>query len=209
MVNRHHQGPMRNRCRRWGLPIAVMAAVVGLTAAGLAISNLTISHADDGILTDVQTAASLKTKLAVEQQRDAAQQAARGLPQPPKDPRRGSGTQPAVAPWPTGIFEQRQAPFSSALYRITNHWQGKIGDEFVTVYAGAKTADPTQGVVVVLTTSAIDLSDRTLQTGGLYLTAEKLGALKLVAAQGTRLTLVTPGGKNYVFDLANRGLAAQ
>lgn len=203
MMQRRHTSRLR---------IVVIGAAVGLTVAALGITmNLTtISHADEGILSDVQTAASLKTKLAVEQQREAAQQAARGLPRPPKDPRLGAGTQPAVVPpLPTGVFESSQTPFSAALYRISNHWRGKIGDEYVTVYAGAKTADPTQGVVVVLTTSAIDLADRTAQTGGLYLTAEKLGGLKLVAAQGTRLTLITSGGNNYLFDLANRGLVAQ
>ena len=206
MVDRHHLGELsRTRTVR----VAATGVLAGLvvTAVVLAAGTLrTTSHAGDGTLSDVQTATSLRTKLAVEQQLQAAQEAARARPQPAKDPRRGVATLPSPAPWPSGIFETPQAPFSPALYRIANQWQGRIGDEFVQVYAGAKTADPTQGVIVVLTTSAIDLSDRTAQTGGFYLTTEKLGALRIVSATGTSLALVTPGGMQFVFDVASRAL---
>lgn len=109
-------------------------------------------------------------------------------------------------PWPSGIFERSQAPFSATLYQITNQWQGQIGSEFVRVYAGAKTADPTQGIIVVLTTSTVDLADHTRQTGGLFLTPDKLGALRIVSANGPQLTLVTPGGRQFMFDAAARTL---
>ena len=61
----------------------------------------------------------------------------------------------------------------------------------------------------MLTTSAIDLSNRTSQTGGFYLTPEKLGALRIVSADGTHLTLATPSGKRFAFDVISRVLLAQ
>jgi len=210
LVDRHNQRELRATRRSLRLAAASVVGGIALTTVVLAVTaERSASHAGDGTLSDVQTAASLKMKLAVEHQLGAAQEAARKLLPPPKDPKRGVAVVPSPGPWPSGIFESPQAPFTPALYRISNQWQGRIGDEFVQVFAGAKTADPSQGVVVVLTTSAIDLSNRTPQTGGFYLTPEKLGALRIVSADGTHLTLATPSGKRFAFDVISRVLLAQ
>jgi hypothetical protein len=196
---------MRTAAKLFVATFAGLALAIGI----LFVGDRTIAHADNGTLSDVQTAASLQQKLATEQRIAAAQAAARNLVQPTKNPRRPSGPPATPQPWPTGIFESAQAPFSTALYVITNQWQARIGDEYIQIYAGAKTADPTQGVIVVLTTSAIDLSDHSAQTGGVYVTTEKLGALRIASASGTRLSITTPGGKTFVFDAVTRSLAAQ
>ncbi|MDP9253053.1 MAG: hypothetical protein M3O80_08605, partial [Chloroflexota bacterium] len=126
-------------------------------------------------------------------------------PQPIKAPK--PATKNVTVPWPGGIFESAQAPFPPALYRIQNQWQGQIGSEYVQVFAGAKGSDSEQGVIVVLTTSVTDLTDHSRQTGGLYLTPGRFGNVHISAATGTELTLATPDGKTFRFDVASRLLA--
>ena len=181
----------------------ILLATAACTGLLLATGSL-VTHGDQGVLSDVQTAASLKQKLAVESQEAQVQAAARNAPQPAKNPKT---PRPAATPepWPTGIFETPQAPFSTSLYQITNQWQGRIGDEFVQVYAGARTADPSQGVLVVLTTSALDLSDHTTTSGGFYPLVAS-GSLRIVAGDASGLSISSARGLAFTFDLKTRAL---
>jgi hypothetical protein len=178
--------------------LAALAVVAGAAALASAV------RADDGILTPEQARVSREAKLAVEQQMRLTQDAAQAAPRAPKVDHGPSS--PTVAPLPTGLFQTGQAPFSSRLYKIENQWQGVIGSELIRVYAGAKTADPSQGVLVILTNDVKDLSDRTPQSGGLVLSPGRSGGFRIVSAEGTRLTLTNPGGQTFVFDVATRSL---
>lgn len=106
------------------------------------------------------------------------------------------------APWPSGIFESRQAPFPAALYTITNQWQDVVSGMHVQVYAGAETSALSQGLVVVRTISP-DL--RMVQTAT-YRTAISDGALHIVASHGDQLTLTATKGASFIFDVVSRTL---
>lgn len=99
-------------------------------------------------------------------------------------------------PWPEGIFETRQAPLSR-LYVIENHWNRERGSSHLKVYAGALATDPSQGLVVVTVTSA----DLKQQQQEVFLTSERAGALRVVAARGAVLSLVSERGQNFTFDI--------
>lgn len=103
-------------------------------------------------------------------------------------------------PWPSGIFASGQAPLPSGLYSMTNLWQGVLNDEHVQVYAGSKTTDPSQGLVIVLTTSF----DLRRSASELFETPSKRGALHIMVVRGTRLYLVSADGTPFVFDISIR-----
>lgn len=109
------------------------------------------------------------------------------------------------APWPSGIFERSQAPLPASLYTITNQWQNDVGGRHVQVYVGAETPFPSQGVVIVQTTS-LDLQTVRTMT---YLTPVTSGRLRIVAAQGSQLTLTAASGTSYVFDVVARTLLSK
>lgn len=177
--------------------------VLGAAVLGVA-SVADLAHGEDDTLTPEQARVSRETKLAVERQMQLEQEAALAAPRPPKV-NRGPST-PVAPSFPTGIFQTGQAPFSAKVFRIENQWQGTIGDEFVRVYAGVKADDTAQGVLVVLTSDARDLSDRTAQTGGVLLAPSRAGPLRIAEAEGTRLTVTNPAGEIFVFDVPMRSL---
>ncbi len=113
--------------------------------------------------------------------------------------------QTTPAPWPSGIFERSQAPLPASLYTITNQWQNDVGGRHVQVYVGSETPFPSQGVVIVQTTS-LDLQTVRTMT---YLTPVTSGRLRIVAAQGSQLTLTAASGTSYVFDVVARTLLSK
>ncbi|MCW5852177.1 MAG: hypothetical protein KIT87_19040 [Anaerolineae bacterium] len=124
--------------------------------------------------------------------------AARSLPTTPP------GTKAVIPtdlpkPFPTGIIESGLAPFPGSVYRFENQWQDLIGNELVHVYAGALRSDPSQGVLIVLG----NLPDGSggIRRGDFYLAPAKLGALRIVAADGTRLTVQAPDGPLWGVDI--------
>jgi hypothetical protein len=100
-------------------------------------------------------------------------------------------------PWPEGIFETGQAPFPSSLY---HQWQANLREAHVQVYAGSEADDASQGVVVVRVTS-LDLKTFTSDA---YRTPIKAGSVRIVGAEGERLTLAATGGTKFLFDVALR-----
>jgi hypothetical protein len=99
-----------------------------------------------------------------------------------------------------GIVENSQAPFPAGSYRIENQWQELIDGQWVQVYAGSLYADPREGVILVVVSSA-DWSSSTL---AVTYKAGTVGALKIVAAKGTTLSIQSSGGATLRFDARAR-----
>jgi hypothetical protein len=64
------------------------------------------------------------------------------------------------------------------------------------VYAGLAKTEPGQGIVIVWTIGRNECS--------LYRTPIRAGSLRVVGAEGERLTLATPSGATFVFDVPRR-----
>jgi hypothetical protein len=143
---------------------------------------------------------SLEEKLEIVERESQARALAQALDIP--KPLGAAAAAPTAAPEverPAGIFEDVQGPFSSQELVVANAWQGQIDGEWVQVYAGALTDDPTQGVVVVLVAGQPGAA-----SGSQHLTPAKAGAVRIVAAEGTRLTLEAADGTRFTFDAATR-----
>lgn len=114
-------------------------------------------------------------------------EASTALPSAPRTPA-GAGT----------VVESGLAPFAGSLYTFENRWFKPSGDADLVVYAGAERADPLQGLV------AVRLIRRTLGPAALYRTPTRAGAVRVAAADGERLTLVSRSGTRFVFDVSSR-----
>lgn len=123
-----------------------------------------------------------------------------------RQPKPGAAeARPAFAPdgpWPTGIFEEGQAPFPASAVTVSNQWQGRLNGDYVRVYAGSLPNDPAQGVVIV---SVVSADQEPVSTEWLK-TPEKVGALRVVAAHHTQLTLESTTGLSFTFDVQTRSL---
>jgi hypothetical protein len=107
---------------------------------------------------------------------------------------------PAPLPsWPEGIFETGQAPLPG-IYQIYNQWQTESDGNHIQVYAGSLKSDAEQGLVVVHVTP----HDLKSSTTDVYLTSSKAGPLRIVNAEGQRLTLLSRKGNVSSFDVAAR-----
>jgi hypothetical protein len=96
------------------------------------------------------------------------------------------------------IVESGQAPFPGSLYTFENRWYEATGKGDVVVYAGAERDDPAQGLV------ATRLSGVTPGPAAVYRTPVRSGAVRIVGAEGKRLSLVSSGGARLVFDVSSQ-----
>lgn len=96
--------------------------------------------------------------------------------------------------WPTGIFEDSEAPAPGVVFLGNNRWVGKIGDHYVAVHAGRSGEDPTTGRVLAVSSHG-DMDGYTLDLPG-------TGALTVIAAVGPVVTLKDEDGRLYVLAAA-------
>ncbi len=145
---------------------------------------------------DAALGASLQEKLGAMQtmqaERDGARAAALDKPADLCAQRPVAG-QSADLPRLTGIIEGEMAPFRAEDVLILNQWQENIAGRWVHVYAGRLGNDPAQGVVIVTVEGSAD--------GGRFPAPLAGGALRIVAAQGARLTLQDEAGALLYFDV--------
>ncbi len=111
---------------------------------------------------------------------------------PPRLPPRGQEPPPL-----TGILDIRQNPFAPQTYVIENAWQVLNGEVLTQVYAGSLVSDPTQGIVIERRLRWPE--QRELMVNA-HPTPKKEGAVRIVAAQQRRLTLLTAKGTRLGFD---------
>lgn len=113
----------------------------------------------------------------------------------PRRPDRPSG--PSVlrdSRWPTGIFDDGEFP--SPDYRFVNRWTGRVHGRHVTVYAGSYARHPSRGLVLVMTAS-LDLQDVEARE---YPSPPGVGPVRIVARDGTTITLRGDAGRAVTFD---------
>jgi hypothetical protein len=139
-------------------------------------------------------------KLTLEYQIEQTRNAALAGTLPPTN---AKGAPPTLVstepPWPTGIIEDGESPFSAS-FVFKNRWQQVVGGQRIIVFAGSKKSDPSQGVVVVWEIS----TDQVNSVNNVYPTSIRDGALRIVAATGLRLTLAGAGGRPFYFDAPSR-----
>lgn len=107
----------------------------------------------------------------------------------PVQPSPGDNAPPYVPK--EGIFEPAEDILAE--WDFVNYWVGHVRDQWVSVYAGSQDADPTQGGVVVAPYGP--------PPGQFLPTPVAAGSVKIVSAQGTRLTLLAADGTTVVFDV--------
>jgi hypothetical protein len=92
----------------------------------------------------------------------------------------------------TGIIERPAVALSQA-FIINNAWQELIDSHYITVFAGALSNDPDQGVLVIYD----DSNDKYT----IYTSPSKDGSFRIVAAENFHLTLETTKQTKVYFDV--------
>lgn len=100
--------------------------------------------------------------------------------------------------FPVGIFEGAGGVAHGWEGLFINHWQDRVGSEYVIVSAGANADDPTAGLVMVMRVSG----DRTQFSRQFYPTPQKLGAVKVVNAAGSEIIFAAENGTRFRFNLS-------
>jgi hypothetical protein len=190
--------------------IGSMTIVIGLIA--LLILGAALSQAMQNSGAAVSSPAPLQTmatlyptdfpidKQLLEQQIEQTHLAALTGPPPPTGAKEGPPTPAATeAPWPLGIVEDGESPFSAS-FVFKNRWQGIVDNQRLIAYAGYTKSDPLQGVILIWE-GAFDPSN-SIDT--LYFSPVKDGALQIVAENDLRLTLKTENDQVLYFDIPSR-----
>lgn len=148
--------------------------------------------------------AALEARIA----QDRAEGLARARPKPadPSVERPAPERDPAP---PTGVIEEISPPVPASRYLLENGWQDLLGSDLVSVYAGASTDDPAQGVVLVLTMAWEHARNAPVaDTGQLALTAyptpSREGSVRVTGARGPLLLLQAASGARFTFNVASR-----
>lgn len=118
-------------------------------------------------------------------------------------PKTGPDTQvPTVQPpmpHQAGIINERQTPFSPAVFTARNAWQGPVGSEWIVAYAGAQTnPNGTQGRGGLVLYTAGDFA---LSYLGTFLAPAGTPALTIIKVQGDVLLLQAASRQALAFNL--------
>jgi hypothetical protein len=113
---------------------------------------------------------------------------------------RYTGPTPTATP---GSIGDLPTPFSSERYLANNSWANVDGSVGYSAWAGWVTADPSQGVVVVLTGPVNDPTQTGSYSLKAYLTPTADGAVTIVSASGMTLTLRAADGTIFVFNVTS------
>jgi hypothetical protein len=128
---------------------------------------------------------------------------------PAIEPARGPGRSRIL----TGILNFSQSPLNHTGKAVVNQWQGVRGSTIIDVYAGC-IADPGADDYTCerdRTSQGFVAEYRWSRSGGtpgatFFLTPARVGALKVSAAKGFRLSLTSAAGHEFTFDVLHRVL---
>jgi hypothetical protein len=90
------------------------------------------------------------------------------------------------------------APNTAPDFAAKNAWVGLVDGAWVSLYAGALRSDPQQGALLLVTVSAESVDQER------FVVPLSHGALRISAQNVQRLTLVSPDGTTYWFDVLAR-----
>jgi len=113
----------------------------------------------------------------------------------PSDTRAARPADGPTPGWQKGIIADDESP--SSAFKIRNRWAGTVRGGDVVVFAGARTDDDSQGVIVVQQLA----SDGSASTPTAYDTPTRSGAVHVTEVKGSRVTLLTDGGTTFTFDV--------
>jgi hypothetical protein len=114
----------------------------------------------------------------------------------PVQPSPGDNAPPYVPK--EGIFEPAEDILAE--WDFVNYWVGHVRDQWVCVYAGSQDVNPNQGGVVV--------TPKGSPPGQFRPTPVAAGSVKIVSAEGTRLTLLATDGTTMVFDVESESFVS-
>lgn len=92
---------------------------------------------------------------------------------------------------PDGIDDHPSVPISESVVTVINSWRKTTNDRYFLVFAGVLTTDSKQGAILILHTNY-----RFYQ----YNTPTKNGGVKVIAENGTVITLQSTDGTTFYFD---------
>ena len=99
--------------------------------------------------------------------------------------------------WRSGIIQSGLSPLPSEEFAVANQWQDVVGGIHVNVFAGASRKDTTQGVLVVMRTSANFVPLGTTMVS----VPSHTGALHIESASVSNvLTVQSTSGQSWVFN---------
>jgi hypothetical protein len=98
----------------------------------------------------------------------------------------------------TGIIERPAVPLSQA-FTITNAWQELVAGRYITVFAGALSEDPEQGVLVIYDDASNHCS--------IYTSPSRDGSFRIVDAENFHLALETTQKTKVYFDVLHPSFA--
>ncbi|MFT4011585.1 MAG: hypothetical protein QM655_16250 [Nocardioidaceae bacterium] len=102
-----------------------------------------------------------------------------------------------AAPPESGVFESREAPFSTEDFLATSHWGGQISGKPYLVYAGSAGLESNTGEVIVDSSTGAEADPEHMKFGKLA----DVGPLTLVSQDGRLLTLLDARGSTHQFDV--------
>lgn len=189
------------------IPAVLVAVAVGTSAWG-ATGGGSNQAIDTSNLTPEKAQA-----LAVEQQRQQRLQAdaddpgkkAAIIASKKADAGRAAAAAPlAQAPqkWPEGIFADSEAPAPGSVFLGSNRWVGTVAGRSVAVYAGHAGDNPATGRLMVVTAA----SDMSVDSSH-FVDLPGSGALHIMSANGTTLTIVDDQGGRHSFDASTSSWA--
>jgi hypothetical protein len=115
------------------------------------------------------------------------------MPVPPAHP---------LLPRQAGISNAPQTPFSPAIFKARNAWQGPVGSVWIIAYAGAQTnLDGTtgRGGLVIYT-----VGDFALAYVGTFLAPPGTTALTIIQVRGDQLRVQAASGRTLTFHLQSQ-----
>jgi len=191
------------RVRAFVVSLAAALAVVGIGVGSVATSR---SHPDStdapvGTRSGTQSDNPFLTDDFDEQKRQMLDPWERDedpevlFPKPDPDAARPSPE--PEPPYPTGIFEDREAPFATAEFMAVNRWQGVLDGARYTVYAGNAGYDRMRTGrlhCVVFDDSWNIIRSRAIDVA-------HSGSLRITGREGTDLLVAADSGRRLVLDI--------
>jgi|GEM_PF-2690577 len=180
-------------------PQPLMQAGAGESGSVRPIDDLQTRLLDPRV--DLQSREMLMEKIELEKRADKNRQAGAAQPAPKTAP------QNLVAPAAmipqeqveSGIFEGSEGMIRSEQAEIQNHWAGVVDGNIVMVFAGAKTGQKEQGMLVVVTASLDpNVNDTVFEY---YYAPANSGILRVLEAHEGYLVLQRANGAPLKFDL--------